>query len=80
MEKQILKLRADQIMALFWLVGVRFEKKYFEDIIKEIRTNKEDSQYLGILIDEADSKNNLSVWISYLEKENKKNRFWNIFR
>ncbi|HOB89897.1 MAG TPA: hypothetical protein PKG74_01015 [Candidatus Colwellbacteria bacterium] len=80
MEKQILKLRDDQIMALFWLVGVRFEKKYFEDIIKEIRTNKEDSQYLGILIDEADSKNNLSVWISYFEKENKKNRFWNIFR
>lgn len=55
----MLKLRNDQIMVLSWLVGVRFRKDDFEDVIKEIRVHKEDSQHLGIIIDEADSEENL---------------------
>jgi hypothetical protein len=71
MEKQILKLRDDQIMALFEIVGIRFSKNDFSKVINEIRANKEESQNLGILIDEANSKENLSWWISYFEKANK---------
>ncbi len=66
-------------MALSWLVGVRFRKDDFEDVIKEIRVHKEDSQHLGIIIDEANSEENLLWWISFFERANKENQFWNIF-
>ena len=75
MEKRILNLRDDQIMALFNLVKIEFAKKDFEEILTEIRTNREDSQHLGILLDEADSAENLLWWVSFFEKENKKTRF-----
>jgi hypothetical protein len=72
MEKRILNLRDDQIMALFYLVKIEFAKKDFKEILTEIRTNREDSQHLGILLDEADSAENLLWWICLFEKANKR--------
>ena len=68
---RIFNLRYDQVAALSWLVGVRFERGDLERIFYNI---KEDNDWINIMpiIYEADSKENLLWWLDFFEKANKK--------
>ena len=69
-ETRILRLRNDQIAALLYLVDIKFAKRDLEDVVLEIKKNKHDSSHLGILIAEADSKENLLWWVKYFIEAN----------
>ena len=71
LESRILNLRKDQIAALFCCVGIKFSKDDIEDVVNDIMDNKQKSGHLGILTDEANSKEDLLWWISYFESANK---------
>lgn len=68
LENRILSLRNDQIGALCYLVGIRFDKSDLSEVVDEIRTYGHGSGHLSILTDEADSKENILWWIGYFEK------------
>ena len=71
LESKILRLRKDQIAALFYCVGIKFSKDDIEKVVSDIINNKQKSGHLGILTDEASSKEDLLWWISYFESANK---------
>ncbi|MCL4427309.1 hypothetical protein M1534_03075 [Patescibacteria group bacterium] len=70
-ERRIIKLRDDQIIALFFCVGISFFTQDIPDILQDIHTTGEGSIYFGTLLDEADSKENLLWWIDFFEQHNK---------
>jgi len=71
LESRIPKLREDQIAALFYCVGIEFSKDDIKNVVNDIIDNKQRSGHLGILTDEADSKENLLWWVRYFESFNK---------
>lgn len=71
LEKRIINLHDDQIVALFFLVGIAFFKKDIPDVLQEIRKIGEGAIGLGILLDEADSKENLFWWVDFFTKANR---------
>lgn len=71
LEKKILSLRDDQLATLLsFMAG--FFKEDIEEIVREIRKEKQGSPNLWTLIDEAESKEKLLWWVDYFTKVNKK--------
>jgi hypothetical protein len=70
LEEKILNLRDDQVAVLGYLM-VKFQQKDLQDVAKDIRTNKQKSEDLRIIIDEAKSKEELLWWVDYFTKANK---------
>lgn len=70
-ENRILSLRDDQIASLQQIVGVCFYKKGIDDVLQEIRKNKNTSIHLSIIVEEARNKEDLIWWVEYFEKHNK---------
>ena len=71
LEEKILNLQDNQLAALACLM-VGFSKENVEDVVKDIKENKQQSGHLCILIDEAKSKEELLWWVDYFTKANKK--------
>lgn len=71
LEEKILNLRDDQLGALASLM-VGFKKEDIDDVVKDIKENKQGSGHLYIVTDEAKSKEDLLWWVDYFTKTNKK--------
>lgn len=69
LEEKILNLRDDQLAVLGYLM-VKFQQNDLQDVVKDIRTNKQESEDLSIIIDEAKSKEELIWWVDYFTKAN----------
>ena len=65
---RILRLRDDQIAALFDLVGIRFALKDIEGVVAEIRENELHALHLGTLLSEAESRERLLWWVALFER------------
>ena len=68
---RIMGLREDQIAALITISGVEFDFKDIENVVADIKTNKEKSGHLEIVICEADTKESLLWWLEFFEKHSK---------
>lgn len=71
LEERILNLKDDQLGALACLM-VGFSEEDVEDVVKDIKENKQGSGHLCILTDEAESKEKLLWWVDYFTRANKK--------
>jgi len=71
LEKKILNLRSDQLAGLLFAVEIRFKKEDIEYVVEEIKKDKRESIHLDVLIEEADSKENLLWWVDYFTRANK---------
>jgi len=71
LEKRIINLRDDQIVALFFLVGIAFFKKDIPHVLQEVREIGEGAIHLGTLLNEPDSKENLLWWVDFFTKANR---------
>ncbi|MFB6212757.1 MAG: hypothetical protein ABEI53_03020 [Candidatus Magasanikbacteria bacterium] len=68
--KDILNLRDDQVIALSFLVGVKFDKNEVQEVIKEIKKNGKQSQNLEAILSEGESKEKIKWWVSYFKNQN----------
>ncbi len=66
LEKDILSLRDDQIGALAKIL-VGFRDEDISEIVRDIRGNGAESGHLSILLEEADSKEQVYWWVNYFE-------------
>ena len=69
LEEKILNLHDDQLAALAALV-VGFKKEDIEEVVRDVKDNKQGSGHLCIITDEADSKEDLLWWVDYFTKVN----------
>lgn len=70
--ERILNLRPDQIGALPFLVGVKFNFNELDEVVSEIKSNGQNSVNIDAIIYEAESKEKLLWWLNYFERENKR--------
>ncbi len=68
---RVVNLRQDQIAALIIVCGVEFNRDDIENVVMDIKTNKEKSGHLEIVIYEAESKEKFLWWLEFFEKYNK---------
>jgi hypothetical protein len=66
LRERIKNLRIDQICALSELVGIKFDKENLEEIAHHIKTT--DTPNIDTIITEADSLENLKLWLEIFEK------------
>ena len=69
-ESRILDLRPDQIGALLELTQLGFSKERIENVVAEILEQGREGIHIYVLMDEADSKENLLWWLDYFERAN----------
>jgi len=66
--KKVLRLRDDQIISLFPILGITFDRNDISAVVREVRKNRGESIHIDTLFSEANSKEILRWWINFFSR------------